>query len=166
MADLHYSDEYLREILRNTRCIAGVGMSPNVIRPSWLVGNYMHQHGFKVVAINPRMAGETHFGSVAVGRLSDIPAEMGPVDMVDIFRRSDLVLPIVEDAIEALLPRGLKYVWMQIGVINEEAARLAESHGLSVVMNRCPKMEYQRLRGELRLAGINTGIISSRMGSG
>ena len=163
MSEMHYSDDYLRAVLRDTKRISGVGMSPTVIRPSWFVGNYMPQHGFDVIAINPRMAGQRHFGTMAVASLADVPESFGNVDMVDIFRRSDQVLPIVEDAIEVLLPRGLKYIWMQIGVINHDAAKLAESHGLSVVMDRCPKMEYQRLSGELRWAGINTGIISSRL---
>ena len=163
MADLTYSDEFLRGVLKDTRTIAGFAMSAKVIRPSWFVGNYMRLHGYKVVAVNPVLAGQSHFGSTAVASLADIPEELGPVDMVDIFRRSDMVMPIVEDAIAHLLDRGLKYVWMQIGVVNHEAAALAESHGLTVIMNRCPKMEYQRLCGELRLAGISTGIISSKL---
>lgn len=163
VSELHYSDEYLWRILCETQRIAGVGMSPKVIRPSWFVGNYMHKKGIGVIAINPNMAGEMHFGTRAVASLADIPEAFGSVEMVDIFRRSEQVLPAVEEAIDILVPRGLKFVWMQIGVINHEAAKLAESFGLSVVMNRCPKMEYQRLSGELRFAGINTGIISSRM---
>ncbi len=163
MTDLTYTDRYLTDILAATDSIVGVGMSPTVIRPSWFVGNYMCQRGFKVVAVNPRMAGQVHFRSEAVAGLEDLDPDGGPYHMLDIFRRSEQVLPIVEMAIEKLLPLGLRHVWMQIGVINHEAADLAKSHGLTVVMNRCPKMEYQRLSGELSRGGIASGIISSRL---
>lgn len=163
MSDLNYSDDFLRGVLRDTRTIAGYAMSSKVIRPSWFVGNYMHLNGYKVIAVNPGLAGQVHFGSTAVATLADVPADVGDVHMVDIFRRSEMVLPVVEDAIAHLLDRGLKYIWMQIGVINHEAAALAEAHGLTVIMDRCPKMEFQRLCGELRLAGINTGMISSKL---
>ena len=158
-----YSDATLRAVLNATKSIALVGVSANTIRPSWFVGNYLSQRGFRMIPINPGIAGETLFGQPVFGSISDIPNDADPVHMVDIFRRSEHVLPIVQDAIAVLKPRGLKFIWMQIGVINHEAADLAEAEGLTVIMNRCPKMEYQRLVGELSWGGVNTGIISSKL---
>jgi predicted CoA-binding protein len=105
-------------------------------------------------------AGEILFGEKVLSSISEIDPEI-KVDMLDIFRKSEAVLPIVEDALKHL--RKLKTIWMQIGVHNEEAARLASQQGLEVVQNKCPKIEYQRLFGELRMAGFNTGVISSRL---
>ena len=93
--------------------------------------------------------------------MPDLRSITEPVDMVDIFRRSEHVLPIVEEALEAF--PDLKTIWMQIGVENGEAAQLAQARGVKVVMNRCPKIEYQRLFGELRIGGFNTGVISSKL---
>lgn len=162
MADLDYSDDYLRWILRENRKIAGVGMSTNPIRPSFFVGNYLGNHGFDVIAVNPVSAGESLFGHQIVGSFAEIPDEFGPVHMVDIFRRSEHVVPIVKEAIDVLLDRGLKTIWMQIGVVNHEAAAMAEEAGLDVIMDLCPKQEFQRLRGELSWGGFNSGIISSK----
>ncbi|MGB2202581.1 MAG: CoA-binding protein, partial [Pseudooceanicola atlanticus] len=114
--------------------------------------------GFKVIPVNPVAAGEVLFGQTVRASLSEIEA---PVDMVDIFRRSDHVPPIVEEAMAAF--PTLKTVWMQIGVVNEEAAAAAQAKGIDVIMNRCPKIEYQRLFGELRMGGFNTGVISSKL---
>lgn len=163
MDTLIYSDNYLRQILRDTKSIAGVGVSANQVRPSWFVMNYMSIRGYRILSVNPGIAGQTLFGEPVSGTLSEIPKEAGDIQMVDIFRRSEHVSPIVEEAIETLMDRGLQTIWMQIGVINFEAAALAEKAGLQVVMNRCPKMEYQRLMGELSWGGINSGIISSKL---
>ena len=163
MTDLNYSDAFLRTVLRETKTIAAVGVSKNTVRPSWFVSNYMHVRGFKILPINPGIAGESLFKQTVFATLSDIPNELGDVHMVDIFRRSEHVLPVVEEAISALKDRGLKTIWMQIGVINHDAAKLAEDAGLQVIMNRCPKMEYQRLMGELSWGGVNSGIISSKL---
>ena len=163
MTDLNYSDAFLRTVLRETKTIAAVGVSKNTVRPSWFVSNYMHVRGFKILPINPGTAGESLFKQAVFATLSDIPNELGDVHMVDIFRRSEHVLPVVEEAISALKDRGLKTIWMQIGVINHDAAKLAEDAGLQVIMNRCPKMEYQRLMGELSWGGVNSGIISSKL---
>ena len=163
MAELSYSDAHLRQILDETRTIAMVGVSAKTVRPSWFVGNYLSTRRYRIVPVNPGIAGQTLFGSEVRASLSDIPPQDGQIEMVDIFRRSDQVLPVVEEAIDALKDRGLRTIWMQIGVINEKAAELAESHGLTVVMDRCPKMEYQRLIGELSWGGINSGIISSKL---
>ncbi len=162
MFNQNYSDTYLRGILTSTKTIAAVGVSTNPIRPSYFVARYLSLKHYRVLPVNPAYTGQNLFGEGILPALKDIPGEMR-VDMVDIFRRSDQVLPIVEEAIDLLLPRGLRTIWMQIGVINQDAARLAESAGLNVVMNRCPKIEHQRLFGELRKAGFNTGIISSKL---
>lgn len=163
MDTLTYSDAFLKKVLKETKTIAAVGVSKNTVRPSWFVSNYLNIRGFKIQPVNPGHAGDTLFGHTIVGSLSDIPPKVGDIEMVDIFRRSEHVLPIVEEAIEALGARGLKTIWMQIGVINHEAAELAEAAGLQVIMNKCPKMEYQRLMGELSWGGVNSGIISSKM---
>jgi predicted CoA-binding protein len=150
-----YSDEYLRGILRDTHTIAMVGASPNWNRPSYFVMKYLQAKGMRVIPVNPRAAGEEILGEVCVAELRDVKEK---IDLVDVFRASDAAPGIVEDAIAI----GAKAVWMQIGVRHDEAARRAEAAGLKVVMNRCPKIEYSRLLGELGWSGVNTGIISSR----
>ncbi|NCQ24083.1 MAG: CoA-binding protein [Rhodobacteraceae bacterium CG17_big_fil_post_rev_8_21_14_2_50_63_15] len=157
MAEI-YSDSHLREILTRTRRVAVVGVSMNPVRPSFYVARYLSLKKFDVVPVNPGHAGERLFGQRVMARLGDIE---GGVDMVDIFRRSEHVGPIVEEAL-AVFP-GLRTIWMQIGVENAEAAALARARGVDVVMNRCPKIEYQRLFGELRMGGFNTGVISSKL---
>jgi len=154
------TDALLRKILGETKTVACVGVSMNPVRPSYFVARYLSLRGYVVVPVNPGHAGAELFGQEVRADLASIPADP-PVDMLDLFRRSEHVLPIVKDAI-ACLP-GLKTVWMQVGVENAEAAELAEAHGLQVVQNRCPKIEYQRLFGELRKGGFNTGIISSKL---
>lgn len=158
MTQTAYSDAFLRDILKQTKVIAMVGVSPNPVRPSHYVGRYLSLKGFTVIPINPGHAGSTLFGQEVRAGLSDVSEA---VDMVDIFRRSEAVPPIVEEAL-ARFP-DLKTVWMQIGVVNEEAARMAEARGVTVVMDRCPKIEYQRLFGELRMGGFATGVISSKL---
>jgi predicted CoA-binding protein len=155
---MDYTDETLRRILTTVRTIAVVGVSANPIRPSYYVARYLGLRGYRVIPVNPGHAGETLFGETVRGRLSDIDE---PVDMVDIFRRSEHVGPIVDEALEAF--PGLKVIWMQIGVRNPEAAAKAEARGVEVIQNRCPKIEYQRLHGELRMGGFATGVISSRL---
>ncbi|MCP5088813.1 MAG: CoA-binding protein [Rhodobacteraceae bacterium] len=154
------TDDCLRRILRETKTVACIGVSMNTIRPSYFVARYLSLKGYRVVPINPGHAGKELFGQTIVGSIRDIPKDI-QIDMVDIFRRSEHVLPIVEEAIAHLA--NLKTIWMQVGVRNSEAAELAEKHGLQVIQNRCPKIEYQRLFGELRMAGFNTGIISSKL---
>ncbi|MFO7920381.1 CoA-binding protein [Rhodobacteraceae bacterium W635] len=152
------SEPLLRQILRETKTIACVGVSPNPVRPSHYVGRYLSLKGFRVIPVNPGHAGKTLFGEPVVAALSDI---VDRVDMVDIFRRSEAVPAIVDEALVQF--PGLKTIWMQIGVQHEEAAAKAEACGVQVIQNRCPKIEYQRLFGELRMGGFNTGIISSRL---
>ncbi len=165
MSDIRapHSDAALRAIFRATRSIAVVGVSPNQIRPSFYVARYLKLKGFRVIPVNPGHAGEVLFGETVYPDLAAIPASVGEVHMVDIFRRSEQVGPVVDQALAHLIDRGLRTIWMQIGVINEAAAARAEAAGLTVVMDRCPKIEYQRLGGELRMGGFNTGIISSRL---
>ena len=150
--------EELRRILTRTRVIACVGVSPNPVRPSNYVGRYLSLKGYRVIPVNPGRAGETLFGETIVADVAEAPEE---TDMVDIFRRSEHVPPIVAAAIGAL--PNLRTIWMQIGVRNEEAAEMGRARGLDVVQDKCPKMEHQRLWGELRKAGIATGVLSSRL---
>ncbi|WP_272009463.1 CoA-binding protein [Roseovarius sp. ZX-A-9] len=154
----NYSDAFLRGILSRTRRIAVVGVSMNEVRPSYYVARYLTLKGFDVVPVNPGHVGKVLFGKTVVGSLQEIEGE---VDMVDIFRRSEHVPPIVEEALVRFPDLGT--IWMQIGVINEAAAEVARARGVDVVMNRCPKIEYQRLFGELRMGGFNTGVISSKL---
>lgn len=155
-----HSDEDLRRILTTTRVIAVVGVSPNPVRPSFFVARYLGLRGYRVIPVNPGQAGTVLFGETVYPDLAAIPQDI-PVDMVDIFRRSDAVPAIVDQAM-ATLPH-LRTIWMQIGVSHTEAAAKAEAAGISVVENRCPKIEYQRLFGELRMGGFATGVISSRL---
>ncbi len=155
-----YSDTFLRDILTTTRVIAVVGVSPNPVRPSYYVARYLGLKGFTVIPVNPGHAGHEILGHKVYADLASIPKGM-KVDMVDIFRRSEAVPGIVEEAL-AELP-DLKTIWMQIGVSNPEAAATAEARGIRVIQNRCPKIEYQRLFGELRMGGFATGVISSKL---
>lgn len=134
------SDDDLRRILTETRVIALVGASANPDRPSHRVGWYLARRGYRVIPVNPGLAGQSLFGETVVARLSDIP---GGVDMVDIFRRSEEVGPVVADALAAL--PSLRTVWMQLGVVNEAAAEVARARGVEVVMDRCPAIEIPRL---------------------
>ena len=150
-----YPDALLRRILREVRTIAMVGASPDWNRPSYFAMKYLQIKGYRVIPVNPKAAGAEILGERVYASLKDIPEK---IDMVDIFRASSAVPPIVEDAIQI----GAKVVWMQIGVRHDEAARRAEQAGLTVVMNRCPKIEWGRLNRELSWGGVNSKIISSR----
>ena len=155
---MNYSDALLKEILTRTKRIAVVGVSMNPVRPSYYVARYLGLKGFTVIPVNPVHAGEILFGQPVRAGLSDIE---GGVDMVDMFRRSEAVPPIVEEALD-LFPE-LQTIWMQIGVEHPQAAAMAEARGVTVIQNRCPKIEYQRLFGELRMGGFATGVISSKL---
>src|SRR6478672_5533915 len=150
-----YSDAKIRRILSGVRTIAMVGASSNWNRPSYFVMKYLQGKGYRVIPVNPGTAGKEQLGEMVYASLRDIPV---PVDMVDIFRASDQVGPIVDDAIAI----GAKVVWMQLGIRNDEAAARAEAAGLEVIMNRCPKIEFGRLGGELSWSGVNSGIIRNR----
>lgn len=152
------SDDLLRKVLRENKVFACVGVSPNPVRPSHYVGRYLKLKGYRVIPVNPVQAGTSLFGETVLAGLSEIST---PVGVVDIFRKSEAVPEIVEEALA--MPIRPKVIWMQIGVMHAEAAAKAEAEGLIVIQNRCPKIEYQRLFGELRMGGFNTGIISSKL---
>jgi predicted CoA-binding protein len=139
MTGASMSDDLIRDILTTTRTIALVGWSPKPDRPSNSVARYLAARGYRVIPVNPGFAGQEVLGEIVQARLSDIE---GPVDMVDIFRRSEEVGPVVD---EALGLAGVKTIWMQLGVVNEAAAEAARAKGLAVVMNRCPAIEIPRL---------------------
>jgi uncharacterized protein len=138
-----YSDAYFRDILEDTRTIAIVGASPRPARPSHRVMRFLQEHGYRCLPVNPFAAGGEILGEPVYARLADI-AE--PIDMVDIFRRSELAGAAVDEAIAI----GAKAVWMQLGVLDDAAAVRAEAHGLRVVMDRCPAIEIPRLGIGLR----------------
>ncbi len=143
----------LRRILVQYKRVAIVGLSDNWSRPSNFVGKYLLEHGFEIFPVNPKY--DEILGRNCYPDLKSIPE---PVDIVDLFQRADRVMPFVEDAIAI----GAKCVWMQLEIVNEEAAALARAAGLEVVMDRCIKIEYARLFGGLNTAGVNTGVISSQ----
>ena len=137
-----------------------VGASPNEVRPSYFAMKYLTEKGFKVIPVNPgRGRARRSSARRSMRRLSDVPA---PVDMVDIFRNSEAAGPITDEVIANKDRLGVKVLWMQLGVINEEAAKRAEAAGLTVIMNRCPKIEYGRLSGEIGWYGVNRRTIDNR----
>jgi hypothetical protein len=152
-----YDNSYVSGILQSAKTIAVVGASANDVRPSYFVMKYMLDKGYQVIPVNPGQAGREILGQMTYAKLSEIP---GAIDMVDIFRASDAVPGIVEEVLAlASLP---KVIWMQLTVRHAEAAARAEAAGIKVVMNRCPKIEYARLSGEIGWNGVNSGMISSR----
>jgi len=152
------SDDAIADILREARVFAFVGASANTSRPSYFAMKYLLGKGYTIHPVNPGLAGQTLLGQTVYATLADVP---GPVDVVDIFRNSEAALGITREAIRLKDKLGLKVVWMQLGVRNDEAASEAEAAGLTVIMNRCPKIEYGRLSGEIGWAGVNAGTISS-----
>lgn len=153
-----YDDAYIADILAECRVFAFVGASPNTSRPSYFAMKYLLAKGYTVHPINPGHAGKEILGQKVYASLADVPA---PVDVVDIFRASEAALDVTREAIRLKDKLGLKVVWMQLGVKNAVAATEAEAAGLRVVMNRCPKIEYGRLSGEIGWAGVATGVVSS-----
>ena len=147
------STEEIKRILQENKTIAVVGLSPKWNRPSHFAAKYMKEHGYKIIPVNPGY--DEILGEKCYKSLLDIPE---PVDIVDIFRRSKEVPPIVDDAIKI----GAKVVWMQLTVVNEEAAEKARKAGLEVVMNRCVKIEYGRIFGGINYLGVNRRLISSK----
>ncbi|MGI9200176.1 MAG: CoA-binding protein [Woeseiaceae bacterium] len=143
----------LRRILTENKRVAIVGLSDDWSRPSNFVGKYLLEHGFEVIPVNPKY--EEILGQKCYPDLKSIPT---PVDIVDLFQRSERVPPFVDDAIAI----GAKVVWMQLGIVHEEAAQKARDAGLEVVMDRCIKIEFARLFGGLNTIGVNTGIVSAR----
>jgi predicted CoA-binding protein len=154
-----YTDDYIADILRDAKTIAMVGASAGTNRPSYFAMKYLLGKGYSVIPVNPALAGQEIQGQRVYASLADVP---GPVDIVDIFRNSAAALEVTREAIALKDKLGIKVIWMQLGVRNEAAAAAAEAAGLKVVMNRCPKIEYGRLSGEIGWAGVNVGAISSK----
>ena len=152
-----YDNAYIAEILNTAKTIAVVGASANDVRPSFFVTKYLIDKGYTVFPINPGHAGKEILGRMTYARLADVPE---PIDMVDIFRASAAV-PAIVDEVLALDPLP-KVIWMQLTVRHDEAAARAEAAGVKVVMNRCPKIEYGRLSGEIGWNGVNSRVISSK----
>jgi predicted CoA-binding protein len=145
----------IRALLQRARTVAMVGLSADELRPSYFVAVYLAQEGYELYPVNPRYAGSTILGRTVYASLKDIPVH---IDIVDMFRRPSEVLAIVEDAIAV----GSGAIWMQLTVVNEEAAARARAAGLTVVMDRCMKIEHGRHLGRMRYFGLSTGIISSK----
>jgi predicted CoA-binding protein len=152
-----YPDSYIRGILNTVKTIAMVGISPKENRPSYFVFKYLLERGYHMIPVNPGHAGKEILGQKVYAKLSDIPE---PIDMVDVFRASAFVMPIVQEAL-TLKPKP-QVIWMQLTVRDNEAAALAEAAGIKVVMNRCPKIEYGRLSSEISWMGINSRTLSSK----
>ena len=157
MSHESYDDTYIRGILNTVKTIAMVGVSPKDSRPSYFAFKYLLERGYRMIPVNPGLADKDLLGQKAYARLADIPEQ---VDMVDIFRASPFVLPIVEDVLK-MQPRP-RVVWMQLGIRNDAAAALAEQNGIKVVMNRCPKIEYGRLSSEISWMGVNSRTLTSK----
>ena len=152
---MHNDLHALRRILKSCHTIAVVGLSAEWHRPSYFAAKYMQSHGFKIVPVNPRYAGQEILGENCYASLGDIPFK---VDMVDVFRRSEDVLPIAEQAVRI----GAKVLWQQLGVTSDAAERIAYAAGLQSVMDRCVKIEHARLFGGLNWIGVNTRVISAK----
>lgn len=152
-----YENAYIAGILNSVKTVAIVGASANDVRPSFFVAKYLVDKGYRVFPINPGQAGKQIAGAMTYASLADLPE---PVDMVDIFRASSAV-PGITDQILALDPFP-KVVWMQLTVRDDASAARLEEQGIKVVMNRCPKIEYGRLSGEIGWNGVNSRVISSK----
>ncbi len=153
------TDAQLRELLRSSRTIAVVGLSADWNRPSHFAAKYMQQHGYRILPVNPRYAGQVILGMTCVGAVEDLREA---VDIVDVFRRTEDVMPLARSAVAI----GAKCLWQQLGVMNLEADAWVRDAGLTSVMDRCVKIEHARLFGGLNWAGVNTGVISARRGGG
>ena len=156
-----YDDDDIAGILGNYKRFAFVGASANSARPSYFAMKYLMAKGYTVVPVNPSIAGQEILGQKVYASLADVP---GPIDVVDIFRTADAVLEAAREAIGLKDKLGLQVVWLQLGARNDLVAAEAEAAGLQVVMNRCPKIEYGRLSGEIGWAGVNSRTISSVRG--
>jgi uncharacterized protein len=152
-----YDDNYIRGILTRVKSIAMVGASPVDVRPSYFAFKYLVQRGYDMIPVNPGHVGKSLLGRPFVASLSDIGR---PVDMVDIFRNSSHIMPVVEEALK--LPSPPKVIWMQLGARDDVAAAKVEAAGIMVVMNRCPKIEWGRLSSEISWMGVNSRTISSK----
>jgi len=152
-----YPDDYIRAILNSVKVIAMVGASPVDVRPSYFAFKYLVQRGYDMIPVNPGHVGKTLLGRPFVASLSEIGR---PIDMIDIFRNSSHIMPVVDEAL-TLSPLP-KVIWMQLGARDDAAAAKAETVGLKVVMNRCPKIEWGRLSSEISWMGVNSRTISAK----
>lgn len=159
MSDFNYPDRMIRRVLEQTSTIAMVGASANWVRPSNFAMKYLQQKKYRVIPVNPVISGTEIHGETCYAELAEVPA---PFEMVDIFRRSEDAGKIVDEAINLKNGKGIKIIWMQLGIFDCAAAARAEAAGLTVIMDRCPKIEFGRLNYELSWSGINTGVISSK----
>ena len=159
MSDLSYDDAHMRRVLREVRTIAMVGASPNWVRPSNFAMKYLQGKGYKVIPLNPGQAGKEILGEPCYASVAEIP---GTVDMIDIFRNSEAAGAVVDDILPIASEKKIRVIWMQLGIRNDNAAARAKAAGLTVIMDRCPKIEYGRLFGELSWSGVNSGIITSK----
>ena len=154
-----YPDDLIKSILRSNRFIAMVGASGNDMRPSYFAMKYLLDKGFRIRPVNPGLAGKKILNQDVYASLKDVPA---PIDIVDIFRGAEFAPKIVAEALQERQRLGVKVIWMQLGVVSEEAKAMAEAAGLTVIMDRCPKIEYGRLSGEIGWMGINRKVIDNR----
>ena len=154
-----YADADILRILRATKTIALVGASAKWQRPSYFAMKYLQTKGYRVIPINPGLAGQEILGETVHASLAEAP---GPYEMVDVFRNSDAASGVTREAVALATEKGIRTVWMQLGVVNDEAAALARAAGLEVVMDRCPKIEFGRLNAELSWGGFDSGVITAR----
>ena len=157
---LLYSDATLRDILSRVRTIAMVGASGEWKRPSFFAMKYLQRRGYRVIPVNPGRAGTEILGETVYATLAEIPVD---IDMVDVFRSSEAALGVAEEAAALAKDKNIEIFWLQLGIRNDKAAELAQAAGMTVIMDRCPKIEFARLSGELSWSGINTKIITSKI---
>jgi len=148
--NLNYEDNYIRSILENTKSIAIIGLSSSWNRPSYFVAKYLIDRGYKIFPVNPKESGKKILGQHVYSNISKIKEK---IDMIDIFRKSSEIDQLASECIKV----NPNFLWLQIGVVNKKLATLAKKNKIKIVMNRCPKIEYSRLSGELGWAGINSG---------
>ena len=153
--NLDYSDSVISSVLYKTKTIAIIGLSSSWNRPSYFVAKYLIDRGYKIYPINPKEAGKKILGQKVYSNITEIKDK---IDMVDVFRKSSDIDKIIED----ILACNPQFIWLQIGVINNKLAKVAANKNIPIIMNRCPKIEYSRLSGELGWGGINSGIITSK----
>ena len=158
-APLSYRNQDILKILKDTKTIAMVGASSSWTRPSFFAMKYLQDKGYRVLPINPREAGGEILGEQVYASLAEAP---GPFEMVDIFRNSEAAGRVTDEAIALAEDKGVKIVWMQLGVRNDAAAARAEAAGLTVIMDRCPKIEWGRLNTELSWGGFNSRVITAK----
>ena len=156
---INYTNAEILKILHSIKTMAMVGASATWNRPSYFAMKYLQEKGYRVIPVNPSRAGGEILGEKVYANLHDIPDQ---IDMVDIFRSSEDALPIAKETVEVAKDKGIRVLWMQLGVINHEAAKLAQDAGLTVVMNRCPKIEFGRLHTELSWGGFNSRVITAK----